>query len=72
MGVFETGFQYIFSEPTAIPLMIFGIFFGIVFGCIPGLTATLGVVLLIPITYAMESVQGMALLLGVYVGGISG
>ena len=72
MGVFESGFQCIFSESTAIPLMIFGIFFGIVFGCIPGLTATLGVVLLIPITYAMEPVQGMALLLGVYVGGISG
>jgi putative tricarboxylic transport membrane protein len=72
VGVFESGFQCIFSESTAIPLMIFGIFFGIVFGCIPGLTATLGVVLLIPITYAMEPVQGMALLLGVYVGGISG
>lgn len=72
MDIFMAGFQFIFSEPISIFLMIFGIFFGIVFGCIPGLTATLGVVLLIPITYAMTSVEGMALLLGVYVGGISG
>ena len=72
LNVFLEGFRFIASEPTSIFLIVFGIFFGIVFGCIPGLTATLGVVLLIPITYAMSSVQGMALLLGVYVGGISG
>lgn len=72
MSIFLEGFQFIASEPLSIPLMIFGIFFGIVFGSIPGLTATLGVILLIPITYAMTSVEGMALLLGVYVGGISG
>ena len=72
MNVFLEGVQFIISEPMTIFLMIFGIFFGIVFGSIPGLTATLGVILLIPVTYAMTSVEGMGLLLGVYVGGISG
>ena len=56
----------------AFAMAAFGVCFGIVFGCIPGLTATLGVVLLIPVTYTMGPVQGLSLLLGIYVGGISG
>lgn len=66
------GFKYLMSDPYSLVLMTFGIFMGIVFGCIPGLTATLGVVLMIPITYSMGTIQGMATLLGIYVGGISG
>jgi putative tricarboxylic transport membrane protein len=53
-------------------LMIFGVFFGIVFGSIPGLTATLGVMLMIPFTFTMTAEQGVSLLVGIYVGGISG
>jgi len=45
---------------------------GIVFGCIPGLTAVLGVTLMIPFTYTMTPVQGLTLLVAIYVGGISG
>ena len=53
-------------------LLIAGNLFGIIFGCIPGLTATLGIILLIPFTYGMTSVQGIVLLVSEYVGGISG
>ena len=66
------GFQAVFSDPLVIVYMFFGVFFGIVFGCIPGLTATLGVALLIPFTFSMTAVQGLTLLIAVYVGGISG
>lgn len=66
------GLQYFLSEPTALLFLAFGVFFGIIFGAIPGLTATLGIVLLIPFTFVMIPEQGMALLIGVYVGGISG
>ncbi len=45
---------------------------GLVFGAIPGLTGTLAVIILIPFTYAMDTVTGMATLIGAYVGGISG
>lgn len=72
MNVFEAGLQYLLTEPSSFLLLAFGVVFGIIFGCIPGLTATLGVVLLIPITYSMGAVQGMSLLIGIYVGGISG
>ena len=52
--------------------MLLGVFVGIIFGSIPGLTATLGVTLFIPFTYTMSPVQGLTMLIAVYVGGISG
>ncbi|MDR2588452.1 MAG: tripartite tricarboxylate transporter permease [Spirochaetales bacterium] len=66
------GFQMLFSHPSVTLLMVFGVFFGIIFGAIPGLTATLGVMLMIPFTFTMTAAQGLALLVGIYVGGISG
>lgn len=59
------------SSP-AILWMFGGLVLGLIFGAIPGLTATLAVVMLVPITYSMDSITGMATLIGVYVGGISG
>lgn len=66
------GITAIFSDPMCLALLVFGVFLGIVFGCIPGLTATLGVTLMIPFTYGLTSVQGLTLLIAIYVGGISG
>jgi putative tricarboxylic transport membrane protein len=45
---------------------------GLIFGVIPGLTAALGVSLILPLTYVMSPIQGLATLIGIYVGGISG
>ncbi len=45
---------------------------GIVFGIIPGLTAALAVILLIPLTYGLDPVTGISILIGLYIGGISG
>ncbi|MGB4405823.1 MAG: tripartite tricarboxylate transporter permease [Sphaerochaeta sp.] len=66
------GFQGLASDPFTFVLMVFGVFMGIFFGAIPGLTATLGVTLMIPFTFTMTPVQGLSLLIGIYVGGISG
>jgi len=52
--------------------ILFGTFFGIIFGAIPGLTATMGIALLIPFTFRMNSISGIVLLMGIYIGGISG
>lgn len=59
-------------EPTSLALVIAGTIIGIIFGAIPGLTATLAVILLIPLTYGLDSAQGLSLLIGTYIGGISG
>lgn len=66
------GLNCFMSEPIIWLYLIFGVFFGLVFGCIPGLTSTLGISLLIPFTFVLSPAQGMATLIGVYVGGISG
>jgi len=49
-----------------------GVLMGIVFGAIPGFTATLGIALLLPFTFIMGPYNGIATLIGIYVGGTSG
>jgi putative tricarboxylic transport membrane protein len=66
------GFQYLAENPQTILLLVIAVFGGMVFGAIPGLTAALGVTLMLPFTFAMPSQQGLAILIGIYVGGISG
>ena len=49
-----------------------GLFVGIIIGALPGLSATMGVALLMPLTFGMDTVTAIVLLLGVYCGGIYG
>ena len=49
-----------------------GLFVGVVFGSLPGLTATMGVALFLPVTFSMNPISAMMLLLGIYCGGIYG
>ena len=49
-----------------------GVVAGIVFGAIPGMTATMAVAVFLPMTYAYDLNMALYLLLGLYVGGISG
>jgi len=53
-------------------LIAASVLFGVIFGAIPGLTATLGIALLLPFTYEMGPYNGLACLLGIYVGATSG
>lgn len=45
---------------------------GIVVGALPGLTGTMAMALLLPLTYGLASIPGVMLLLGVYCGSIYG
>lgn len=45
---------------------------GIFIGALPGLTATMGVALLLPVTFGMDPIMGILLLVGVYFGAIYG
>ena len=49
-----------------------GVVAGIIFGAIPGMTATMAVAVFLPMTYAYDLDMALYLLLGLYVGGISG
>lgn len=49
-----------------------GVLCGIVIGALPGLTATMGVALLLPFTFGMSAQNGILMLLGIYAGAIYG
>ncbi len=59
-------------SPTVFVLITIGVMGGIVFGAIPGMTATMAVAVFLPITYAFDIYESLGLLIGLYVGGISG
>lgn len=65
--------EVIFSLDLSYYLLVtLGVLIGIIFGAIPGMTATMAVAVCLPMTYALDLNHGLALLLGLYVGGISG
>ncbi|MDX9985389.1 tripartite tricarboxylate transporter permease, partial [Sphaerochaeta sp.] len=65
------GILAVFTVKTL--LLIFGgTVLGILFGSIPGITVTMGVALFLPITFSMNPVEGLSLLMGLYIGGTSG
>lgn len=50
--------------------LLAGVSMGAVFGSLPGLTATMGVAVLTPVTFWVSPEQGLAMLLGIYCGAI--
>ena len=58
--------------PINIFAMVVGVTIGIVIGCLPGLSAAMGVALLLPMTFSMEASTGMIMLGAIYCGAIFG
>ena len=59
-------------EPLNIFLMLAGLTGGIIVGALPGLTATMGVALMVPVTFALDATSGLIMLGAIYVGAIYG
>ena len=55
-----------------VALMLGGVIVGLIFGAIPGLSTTMAIALFLPMTFRMVISDGLALLIGVYIGGFSG
>jgi len=70
--MFIQSFTAILANPINIILIFSGVAVGIIFGAIPGLTATMAVVMFLPLTYTMSPIMGIALLMALYIGGTSG
>ena len=49
-----------------------GVLIGLIVGMIPGLTISTGIIVLLPITFVLPADISIALLLGLYVGGMTG
>lgn len=71
MDALIQGMGHVF-QPEVIILLIGGVLLGIIIGALPGLTATMGVALFLPVTFGMEAVSGILLLVGIYFGSIFG
>lgn len=59
-------------NPVCLMLILMGVIVGIIFGSIPGLSATMAIVLFLPMSFGMTPMNGISLLVGLYLGGISG
>jgi len=64
-------FQAVFELKT-LAFMIVGVTAGLIAGAIPGFTIAMAVVLTLPFTFGMPTEQGLATMLAVFVGGLSG
>ncbi|MCY4137045.1 MAG: tripartite tricarboxylate transporter permease, partial [Rhodobacteraceae bacterium] len=62
------GFQQL-AEPVIWIALISGSVLGVVLGAIPGIGPGVGIVLLLPVTYTMDPLAGMTLLMGLYAAG---
>ena len=52
--------------------IVIGTFIGVVFGSIPGLTFTVALALVLPVTFSLSAAPAIGLLLGTYIGGMTG
>lgn len=60
------------SNPLTILWIAIGSVLGIVLGALPGLTATMGIALMLPVSLYLPTATGMAMLLAVYAGAVAG
>lgn len=70
----ETIFQTLLLviAPKNLLFMVLGVFIGIVFGAIPGLSGGIAIIVLLPLTFSMDPMSGILMLLGIYNGGTYG
>ena len=71
-GLLLAGFGKVLLDPMNLFFVFVGVTSGIIVGALPGLTATMGVALLIPFTFGMEPIRGLVMLIGLFTGGIYG
>jgi putative tricarboxylic transport membrane protein len=70
----EFALQALFSVLTPVNVLasLGGVLFGLFIGATPGLTISLGMVLLLPVTYSMDPITSISLLLGLFISGMTG
>ncbi len=57
-------------QPSVFMYMIIGVILGVFIGALPGLTATMGVAILVPLTFWLQPQEGLAMLIAIYCSSI--
>jgi hypothetical protein len=60
------------GSPTGLALVLLGTTLGVFVGAISGLTGTMLIALMLPLTFSVDPQYAMTLLISIYVGAISG
>ena len=68
----QQAIQMVLLNPFCLLLIFIGVVIGIIFGSIPGLSSTMALILFLPMSFGMDPMNGISLLVGLYLGGISG
>ncbi len=71
LEVLGTAFEAVFNFSSLLWISI-GTIIGITIGAMPGLTATMGIAIMLPICVTLGPTVGMSTLLGVYLGAVTG
>jgi putative tricarboxylic transport membrane protein len=58
--------------PSSLAATVAGAFIGLIVGMIPGMTISTGIIVLLPVTFVLAPNMSIALLLGLYVAGMTG
>ena len=59
-------------DPGFLAALLGGTFLGVVVGAVPGLTATLAIALLLPVTFQLSATNAIVMMTGIFTGGIYG
>ena len=70
-GHLLTSLAEIVQPAYLLPLAV-GTFAGMIGGALPGVTITMTIILVLPFTFGLDPLQGLAAMTGVYVGGSAG
>src|SRR5512147_2527089 len=65
------GLEHLMQVKYLVPLF-FGTLAGVVGGALPGVTITMTIIVVLPFTFGLDPLQGLATMTGVYVGGSAG
>lgn len=72
LELFGTSLVGVMTDPQVMLLLAMGAILGVVFSALPGLNATLGVAVLLPVTYSMTPGIGIGFLTAIYIGAMCG
>lgn len=60
------------ANPIALLAIVAGTIIGVIFGSIPGLTYSMALALVLPLTFGLDTPAAIGMLLGTYIGGMTG
>ena len=59
-------------DPLLLLTLVLSVAAGLIIGAMPGLSATMGVAILIPLTFGMEAEQGLFILVAIFISAVQG